>query len=62
MRPMVWSTSLHKHPDYDAEEAADLRQRAYSSSHETLLCSGQLLSEREVPRVSKEGQRLYIYI
>jgi rubredoxin len=23
MGPMVWSTSLHKHPDYDAEEAAD---------------------------------------
>ncbi len=30
MGPMVWSTSLHEHPDYDPKEAADLRQRAYS--------------------------------
>ena len=30
MGPMVWGASLHEHPDYDPEEAADLRQRAFS--------------------------------
>ncbi len=44
---LVWSTSLHEHPDYDPEEAADLRQRAYFPLHELFRCGGQLLSERE---------------
>jgi hypothetical protein len=47
---MVWSTSLHEHPDNNPEEAADLRQRAYSPWHELFLRGGQLVSERKVPR------------
>jgi hypothetical protein len=50
MGPMVWSASLHEHPDNNPEEAADLRQRAYSPSHELLLYGGQLVSQRKVPR------------
>ena len=45
MRPMMWSASLHEHPDYDAEEAADLRQLARTPLPELPLCRGQLVSE-----------------
>jgi len=62
MGPMVWSASLHEHPDNDPKEAADLRQRACSSQHELLLCGGQLMSDCEAlgSRIQKHGGESHV--